>query len=194
MFLPQRAKEDDREMGPSVRNMVYTALFAAALCAVAPFAVTIGPIPLSFATLVIYITAGTLGWKYGTGSVALYVALGAIGLPVFSNFEGGFYKIAGVTGGFIIGYIFCAFGTGMIIRILGAKAYAYALGMVLGTVLLYTCGMVWFMFQSGNPLGASLTMCVLPFLPGDAAKIVVACLAAPKLREALESVSEGRFS
>ena len=174
--------------------MVYTALFAAVLCAVAPFAVTIGPIPLSFATLVIYISAGTLGWKYGTVSVALYVALGAVGIPVFSNFEGGFHKIAGVSGGFIIGYILCALGTGIIVMVFGKKTRAYALGMVIGTILLYTCGMAWFMFQSGNPLAASLTMCVLPFLPGDAAKIVVACITVPKLRSALSGVSEGRFS
>ena len=160
-----------------------------ASCEVAPFAISIGPIPLSFATLVIYITAGTLGWKFGTASVALYVALGAVGIPVFSNFEGGFHKIAGVSGGFIVGYILCAFGTGIVIRLLGRKTYAYALGMAIGTILLYTCGMVWFMFQTGNSLTASLTMCVLPFLPGDAVKIVVACVTAPKLRDALTHAS-----
>ena len=169
--------------------MVYTALFAAVLCAVAPFAVSIGPIPLSFATLVIYITAGTLDWKYGVIAVALYIALGAVGIPVFSNFEGGFHKVAGVSGGFILGYIPCAFGSGVIATVFRRKIWAYALGMVIGTILLYTCGMVWFMFQTGNPLAASLAMCVLPFLPGDAVKIVVACITAPKLRGALSRVS-----
>ena len=169
--------------------MAYTALFAAVLCAVAPFAVSIGPIPLSFATLVIYIAAGTLDWKLSAASTALYVALGSIGIPVFSNFEGGFHKIAGVSGGFIIGYILCALGAGVFIKVFGKKTPVYALGMVTGTILLYTCGMAWFMFQTGNSPAASLAMCVLPFLPGDAAKITVACLTAPKLRSALSEVT-----
>ena len=172
-------------MAISVRDMVYTALFAAVICAVAPFAVQIGPVPLSFATLVIYIAAGTLEWKLGTLSALLYVALGAIGLPVFSNFEGGFHKIAGFTGGFITGYILCALGTGVIITVFRRRIWSYAVGMAVGTVLLYTCGTIWYILQSGTALGASLAICVLPFLPGDAVKIVVACVAAPKLRRAI---------
>ena len=168
--------------------MVFTALFAAVLCAVAPFAINIGPIPLSFATLVIYLAAGALGWKHSVLAVLLYVALGAVGVPVFSNFRGGFHMIAGATGGFIIGYIPCAFATGAIIMVFRGKVWAYALGMVIGTALLYTCGTAWFMVQSGNPLAASLMMCVTPFLPGDAIKIIIACIAAPQLRNALSKM------
>ena len=168
--------------------MAHAALFAAVLCAVAPFSVSIGPVPLTFATLVIYITAGTLGWKGAAVSAALYVLLGAVGLPVFSGFEGGFHKVAGVTGGFIIGYILCAFGTGAVSAVLSkrVRAYrAYIAGMIAGTVLLYCCGTVWFIIQTGNQLAASLVMCVLPFLPGDAAKIVAARVIAPRLQSAL---------
>jgi biotin transport system substrate-specific component len=167
--------------------MVFTALFTAVLCAAAPFSIAIGPIPLSFATLVIYLTAGALGWKYGVISVMLYVAIGAIGIPVFSNFEGGFHKIAGFTGGFIIGYIPLALASGLGASIFRGRTYAYALGMVIGTVLLYTCGTAWFLFQTGNPLAASLALCVAPFLPGDAIKILLACIAAPQLRKALRA-------
>jgi len=167
------------------RDMVFAALFAAVLCAVAPFAVNIGPIPLSFATLVIYLAAGVLDWRLGALSVALYVMLGAVGVPVFSNFQGGLHKIVGVTGGFIIGYIPCAIATGVVVKVLRRRIWAYVLGMAIGTVLLYTCGTAWFMLQSGNPLAASLAMCVTPFLPGDAIKIVFASVISPKLRKAL---------
>jgi biotin transport system substrate-specific component len=178
-----------QEMRISVRDMVYVALFAAVLSAVAPFSIAIGPIPLSFATLIIYIAAGALGWKHGTLAVLIYVALGAIGVPVFSNFEGGFHKIAGVTGGFIIGYIPCALITGLAVDSFGKKLWTYAAGMVIGTVLLYTCGTAWFMAQTGSPLAVALALCVTPFLIGDTIKIVVACIAAPQLRNAIERVA-----
>jgi len=171
--------------------MVFTALFAAVLCAVAPFSLPIGPIPLSFATLVIYLAAGSLDWRYGTLAVLLYVMLGAVGVPVFSNFEGGFHKVAGVTGGFIIGYIPCAIATGAIGSLFGHRVWAYAVGMVTGTFLLYACGTVWFMLQTGSPLVLALALCVTPFLPGDAIKIIFACFAVPQLRRALSRISRG---
>jgi len=174
-------------MNFSVRDMVFTALFAAVLCAVAPFSVTIGPIPLSFATLIIYIAAGAAGLKYSVLAVALYVFLGAIGVPVFSNFEGGFHKIIGLSGGFIIGYIPCAFASGLTVEVSRGKIWAYAVGMVIGTILLYTCGTIWYMMQSGNPLAVSLAYCVTPFLIGDMIKIALACVVAPQLRKALRA-------
>ena len=168
-----------------IRDMVYTALFTAVLCAIAPFSIAVGPIPLSLATLVIYIAAGTLGWKYGTLAVMLYILLGAAGLPVFTGFQGGFHKIAGVTGGYIIGYIPCALATGFFAEASGNKLRLYASGMVIGTVILYTGGTAWFMFQTGNTPGASLALCVVPFLPGDAIKIAISCIATPQLRNAI---------
>ena len=174
-----------RKIPISVKDMAFTALFTAVMCAIAPLSITIGPIPLSLATLVIYLAAGTLGWKYGTVSVALYVALGAIGLPVFSNFEGGFYKIAGVTGGFIVGYIPLALASGLPGIISPRRLWFDILGMVIGTILLYTCGVAWFMIHMNTPLAAAIAACVTPFLIGDTIKIIVASVVTPQLRKAL---------
>ena len=169
----------------TVRGMVMTALFTAVLCVAAPFSVSIGPIPLSFATFVIYLAAASLGWKYGVMSVILYVLLGAAGLPVFANFEGGFHKITGYSGGFIIGYIPCALAIGLFIDIFGNKLYSYIIGMAAGTIVLYACGTIWFIAVTGNSLPAALMMTAVPFLPGDTAKIIAACITAPQLRAAL---------
>ena len=170
----------------SVRDMVFTALAASVLCVTAPFSLYIAPaIPLTFATLVIYVAGGALDWKCSTLAVVIYVLLGAVGLPVFSNFEGGFHKIAGMTGGYIIGYIPCVLTIGVIVKTFKNKIWSYAMGMVIGTVLLYTCGTAWFIFQTGNSLPAALTLCVIPFLPGDAMKIIIACVVAPQFRNAL---------
>jgi len=173
----------------STRDMVFTALFTAVLCAVAPFSIPIGPIPLSLATLVIYLAAGALDWKLGVISTLLYVTIGAVGVPVFSNFEGGFHKIAGVTGGFIIGYIPCALATGAVFDVFRKKIWAYVFGMITGTILLYSCGAAWFMLQTGSPLPVALALCVTPFLPGDAIKMVIACIVTPQLRKALALVN-----
>ena len=174
----------------SVRNMAFTALFAAILCAVAPFSIFVGPIPLSFATFIIYLAAGTLDFKSSVASVVLYVFIGAVGLPVFTGFEGGFHKIAGVTGGFIMGYILCAAAIGCANMAFGKmnfgkKSPTYILGMTIGTLLLYTCGTAWFVLQTGTPFLASLMMCVVPFLSGDAVKIAAAAIIAPQLRRAI---------
>jgi len=171
----------------TIREMVFTALFAAVLCVVAPFSLGV-PVPLSFATLVIYIAAGSLSWKCGVLSVVLYVMLGAVGLPVFSNFRGGFHMVAGLTGGYIIGYIPLALATGVITEMFEKKIWAHVFAMVIGTILLYTIGTAWFMLQSGNSLAVSLALCVTPFLIGDVLKIAVASVTAPKLRNALDAL------
>lgn len=169
-----------------IRNMVFAALFAAVLCAVAPFTIPIGPIPLSLATLVIYLAASTLNWKYGTLAVVLYVLIGTVGLPVFSGPSGGVQKLVGPTGGFIIGYILCALVIGLIIDRLESKKWAYPAAMVLGTAVLYALGTAWFMVLMDATLVKALTLCVLPFLIGDAVKIVLASVIAPVLRKALK--------
>ncbi|MCL2046472.1 MAG: biotin transporter BioY [Oscillospiraceae bacterium] len=169
----------------ALRDMIYTAIYAAVLCAVAPLSISIGPIPFSFATMIIYLSAGSLGTKYGTASVGIYIVLGAIGLPVFSGFEGGFHKIAGMTGGFIIGYLPLAMVTGFMSDISNGSKLKIIFGMVIGTVLLYTCGVIWFLLQTRATLIVALTACVFPFLLGDAIKIVMTSLVIPQLKETL---------
>ena len=91
-----------------LRFLTTTALFAALLCVTAPFSISIGPIPISLATFTVYVAALVCGWKGGCLAVAAYLVLGAVGLPVFSGFMGGFERLVGPTGGYLIGYIPCA--------------------------------------------------------------------------------------
>lgn len=171
----------------AVREMVFAALFAAILCAVAPFSIPIGPVPLTFATMAIYLAAAALPLRTGLVSVSLYIALGAFGMPVFANFEGGLQKLAGASGGYIMGYLPCTAIAGVLINVLSNKHFAraglsHAAGMAAGTVALYCCGTAWFMFQTGTSPGASVMLCVIPFIPGDAAKIAAASVISPRLR------------
>ena len=175
------------------RDMALTGVMAAFLCIAGPLSVPAGPIPLSLATFAVYLAGAVLGRSRGTAAVALYLMIGIIGVPVFSGFSGGFQKLAGVTGGYLVGYLFCAFITG-----LGSGNYTQhekrplpvlILCMVAGTVALYIFGTAWFVIQTGNAFGAALTLCVLPFLPGDAVKIVAAAMIAVPVRSALRRMN-----
>ena len=90
-------------------QMAVTAVMAAVLCVLGPLTVPIGAIPISLANLVICLTAWLLGPKFGTLSVAIYLALGVVGLPVFSGYGAGLAKVAGPTGGYLVGYLLLAF-------------------------------------------------------------------------------------
>ena len=92
-----------------------TALMTAVTCILAPLSVPIGPVPISLTNFVIFLSLYLLGWKKGTLSLLVYLLLGLAGLPVFSGFAGGIAKLAGPTGGYIIGFIPMAIVAGIII-------------------------------------------------------------------------------
>lgn len=173
------------------RDLTQTALFAALLCVTAPWSVPIGPIPLSLATFAVYLAAAVLGWKRGTLAVLVYLLLGAAGLPVFTGFAGGLHKLAGPTGGYLAGYLPCALLTGIFSERSRGAPFS-AVGMVLGTAVLYALGTAWFCVQSGSGVGHALAVCVLPFLPGDGAKIAAAAALAAFLRPVLDRARHGR--
>lgn len=97
-------------------QMAVTALMAAVMCVLGPLSVPIGAIPISLTNLVICFSAWLLGPKFGTLSVAVYLALGAVGLPVFSGYGAGLAKLAGPTGGYLVGYLLMAFIGGLFIE------------------------------------------------------------------------------
>ena len=89
-------------------EITITALMTAVTCILAPMSIPIGPVPISFTNLAIYLSLYLLGWKRGTISYLIYLLIGLVGLPVFSGFTGGPAKLAGPTGGYIIGFIVMA--------------------------------------------------------------------------------------
>lgn len=167
------------------KDLTLTAVMAALICIAGPLTIAIGPIPLSLASFAVYMAGAVLGSRRGTAAVALYLLIGIIGVPVFSGFTGGFQKLAGVTGGYLIGYLPCAFLTGIGTERKAGRHWLLPAMMAAGTVILYLIGTAWFMAQTGKALGAALSLCVLPFLPGDAAKIVAATLIADPVRRAV---------
>lgn len=176
----------------SVRGMVFTAIMAAVICVFAPFSIPMGAVPLSLATFAVYLTAALLEKARSCAAVGVYILIGLVGVPVFSGFMGGFTVISGMTGGYIIGYLPCAFLTALFTQRFGGKLWAMAAGMALGTVALYIVGTAWFMVFTGSELVAALAACVIPFLIGDIIKIAAACALALPLRKKLLPMIENQ--
>lgn len=163
------------------KKMVYCALMAAVLCVISPLSIPVGAVPISLATLGVMLAGALLGAQLGTLSVLIYLVLGWVGLPVFAGYSSGFTCLFGPTGGYMIGYLFLAFLTGVLYK---KKTLPYLVGSILvGELVLYLLGTIWFMFVAQTSLVSALTICVLPFIPGDIAKIVLVCLLLPQLEK-----------
>ena len=166
-------------------QMAVTAVMAAVLCVLGPLTVPIGAIPISLANFVICLTAWLLGPKFGTLSVVIYLAIGLIGVPVFSGYGAGLAKVAGPTGGYLVGYLLLAFIGGLFIEKSNGQPVISAVGLVLGDAACYVLGTAWFVFQMQCDLGHALAVCVYPFIVLDLAKIVVSCVVGALLRKRL---------
>jgi Uncharacterized conserved protein len=181
-------------MKHTTAKLTLCALFAALSAILSQIAIPIGPVPINLTHISILTAAGLLGWKYAALSQLAYVAMGAVGLPVFSNFSGGMHKIAGPTGGFIIGYIVCALVTAAIIdfgdngRSRGGTPMKILLpAMAAGWILTYALGSLWFMAVMHASLSTALMTCVAPFLIGDAAKTAISAVLINRLRPIVKS-------
>ena len=166
--------------------MVSTALMTAVTCILAPLSVPIGPVPISFTNLAIYISLYLLDWKRGTVSYFLYLLIGFAGLPVFSGFTGGVAKLVGPTGGYIVGFIPMAIIAGLVIDHFKQR-WLQLLGMIVGTAICYALGTAWFCMQAGYTVSAALAVCVFPFIPADLVKMLIAMTIGPEIRKRMES-------
>lgn len=171
--------------GIPVRDMTKIAIFAALMCILGPLSIPIGPVPISLTTLVIYIMVYVLGMKRGVISCVIYILLGLVGLPVFSGFSFGPSKLLGPTGGYIIGYIFVVLIVGAIIDHWPEKYWLHLIGFIVGTAVLYAFGTAWFIYLMKCTLAYAMSVCVVPFIPGDLCKIVLAMLIGSQVRRAL---------
>ena len=181
------------------RRLTLCAVMAAVMCVIAPISIPIGVISITGGTLAIYLTAYLLGARRGLVATVVYLLVGFVGLPVFSNYMGGAERLAGPTGGYLVGYLPMMLLAGLAVEFSldrfanqGRKGAVLAaavqfFGMVLATAVLYAFGTAWFCVQAGVDLQKALTACVLPFIPFDLAKIVIALLVGTPVRRRLES-------
>ena len=144
-------------------------------------------VPFTLQTFGIFCALDFLGGKKGTLAIIVYTLLGAVGIPVFSNFTGGVGILFGVTGGYILGFIFSGFIYWTITAILGTRQHIRLVAMSLGLVTCYAFGTIWFMYVYGKhtgPIGVTtaLMSCVLPFVIPDMIKIACAFILSKRLK------------
>lgn len=170
-------------MSTKINDMVRIALMAAVICILGPLSVPVGPVPISLSNFAVILSVYLLGLKRGTISCIVYILLGLFGLPIFSGFQGGIGKLFGVTGGYIFGYIFLAVFTGIFVEKYSSNYLFQFLGMVIGNILCYVFGTVWFVFLTKMNLAEAVAICVVPFILGDVIKMLVALFAGNKIRK-----------
>ena len=168
-----------------VHQICLIALMSAVMCVIAPLYIQIGEVPVSAATLVIYLTVYLLGTKMGTISCIIYLLLGFAVLPVFSGYTAGAAKLLGPTGGYLTGYIFMALICGIFMEKSSYKTVWCITGMIAGTAVLYIFGTAWFMILTKCELGYAAAVRVAPFFIGYLAKIILSELAGREIRKRL---------
>ena len=168
-----------------IRKMTHVAL-CAVLIAVCSWITIPAAVPFTLQTFAVFTACALLGGKSGLCAVGLYMLLGAVGLPVFSGFQGGPGVLLGTTGGYILGFLASALlYWGMTAR-LGDRPAVTAAAMVLGLLVCYAFGTAWFLVayaRAAGPIGlwAALGMCVFPFVVPDLVKLALAWMLSRRL-------------
>jgi biotin transport system substrate-specific component len=158
--------------------IVFGALFVAVLAQVKiPLPFT--PVPLTGQTFAVLLVAAALGSKRGAASMAFYVALGALGLPVFAGGASGMAYLSGATLGYLIGFVLAAYVVGLLAeRGLERSVRTSVIPFLVGTVIIYICGVSWLAIILGS-FSKAITAGFVPFVIGDVIKLIAAALALP---------------
>ena len=174
-FKPTPAPRED-EARTNLRMTVYVALFTALIIIGGYISIPlpIGPVPIVLADFFTMVTGVFLGYRWGLTSVALYLCLGILGLPVFAGGKAGLAVLFGPTGGFLFGYLFLVAVVGFIVHKGKPSLFKTAMALVAGNLLLYGVGVTWLktVLKIGWP--AAVAAGLIPFIPGIIIKIVVA--------------------
>ena len=170
-----------------INTYTATGLMTALICVLSQIAIPVPfGVPITLQTLAVALCGYLLGLKYGTVSTLLYILLGAIGVPVFSGFQGGIHYIfASPTGGFITGFLLIALFSGLSAVLKWRKyekLYSICLG-VAGTVICHLCGVMQYASIGGISFTAAVVTVSLPFILKDIASVVLAYFLSVRLKK-----------
>ncbi|GHV48247.1 biotin transporter BioY [Clostridia bacterium] len=177
---------------PLSRKIAFCAIFTALIAVGAQITVPMEPIPFTLQTLFVMMAGLLLKPSWSAVSAAVYMALGLVGAPVFAGFMGGAGTVFSPSFGFIIGFIAGAPVMGIVAAKLPAKTetlWRMFISAVAGLIPVYLIGCVYmhviltaYLHMDGITVGAILNMGLIPFIPVECMKMIVACGLASKLR------------
>ena len=159
------------------RDLVLVAVFTALTIVGAQIYIPIGNVPITLQVLFVILSGLILKGKKGFISQSAYVLMGLIGLPVFAGFKGGIVHIVGPTGGYIISFPIAAWIVGMLSKNRGFLRYM--ISSCIGVVIIYILGFIWLGVYVKS-LKSAFLMGVLPFIPWDILKALIASYIAYK--------------
>ena len=174
----------------TITGLTLTALFAALIAAGTFISIPLpfSPVPIVLQNLFAVLAGLILGPVPGAAAVGLYLVAGIIGAPVFAGATGGIVRLAGPTGGFLIGYLLAAFAAGLVAGLPRPEQktvlWRIIAAVVAGFLIVYAPGVAWLKASTGRSWAAAFTGGFIPFIPGDLAKGIVAAAIAPRLRRA----------
>lgn len=172
-----------KETGMSLRGMVYAAMFGAGTAAGAYIMVPLPLVPITLQTLFLNIAGALLGGRLAALSQVVYVLIGIIGLPVFAGGKAGLGVLFGPTGGYLVGFIVGAYVIGTLAKAKKKPGFFwYALSMTVGAVVIYAFGITQLSIVAKLSIKKAFALGALPFLIGDAIKIIAAALIAWKVK------------
>ena len=170
-------------------TIVYTGIFAV-LLAVCSWISIPTVIPFTLQTFGIFLTLLLLRGRSGTIAIFIYLLLGALGIPVFSNFGAGLGYLLGNTGGYALGFLLIGFTYWIFEKYFGNRTFIQLISLIIGLFLCYAFGTFWFLKISmssggGYELMTVLTLCVFPFLLPDFCKLWIAYKISKRLKHML---------
>lgn len=168
---------------PFVRSALCAAVIAVCAWLTVPSVV-----PFTMQTFAVFLTLWVLGGGYGTLAIAVYLLLGAVGVPVFAGFKGGIGALLGTTGGYLIGFLVTGGIYALAQKLFGTRLWVRIAALVIGLLACYAFGTAWFCIVYARTNGAigvgtALSWCVLPFLLPDAAKLALAVFVGSRLEK-----------
>ena len=163
----------------NTRDIAYIAL-AVALNAICAFITVPATVPFTLQVFGVFFTLEFLGGKRGAIAVWLYLFFGAVGLPVFSGFRGGFSVLLSATGGFIMAFAAVAL-LYFVVSFFKVPRWSHYILATASLALIYFGGSAWFVYMMGGTIKHALLVCVVPFILPDVIKIILAFLLSDRL-------------
>ncbi|MCW6659197.1 biotin transporter BioY [Aerococcaceae bacterium NML191292] len=170
------------------RDLTLISLSIALLIICSQLAFNIGPVPLTLQTLAVLLIAFNLKPVQALIATSLYTFMGLVGLPVFANWSGGVQTILSPTFGFILSFIVASYVASSLVHRYAKRTWQhYFVAATIATILIYAIGMIYFagimnFYKGANmPFSQIIALTMLPFIPGDIIKAMLAVIVSQRL-------------
>jgi biotin transport system substrate-specific component len=171
----------------ALRAVTLIALGTALLTLSAKINLPLPYVPMTLQTLVVLVIGAAYGGRLGAATIMVYLAEGALGLPVFAGPAGGLAPLIGPTAGYLVGFVAAAFTTGW----LSERGWDRSVGrlfvaMAIGHVIILGCGFAWLAFGMKLGVGKAWLVGIAPFVAASVIKNALGAVLVPAIRRVLD--------